>query len=332
LKLLVSSGVESHGFGNECRLVVRRIDRMKRREFCRLTALAAGAMVFDRAGLSPGVAGAAAGGPHPSLAAVKGSPERAARRAVELVGGMGAFVRVGQRVLVKPNIGWDREPEQAANTHPDVVTAVVRMCLEAGAAEVSVFDRTCNDQRLCYRRSGIEAAVARIEDRRVKLFHPDERRYRSVPIPGGKLLTAWEYYEEALAADVFINVPIAKHHGLTGLTLSLKNIMGVVGGNRGRIHQDFEDKIVDLNLGRPTHLVVLDATRVLLAHGPQGGRLEDVAHPGVVVAGADPVAVDAYATRFFNKIPRDIPHIVRAAERGLGTMDLAKVALREESA
>jgi uncharacterized protein (DUF362 family) len=250
---------------------------------------------------------------------------------VELVGGMPRFVRPGQKVVVKPNIGWDRTPEQAATTHPDVVVAVVRMCLEAGAAEVTVFDRTCNDQRLCYRRSGIEAAVEGVGDRRVRIVHPDERRYLSVSIPGGKALTSWEFYEEAIAADVFINVPIAKHHGLTVLTMSMKNVMGVAGGNRGRIHTAFADKIVDLNLGRSSHLVVLDATRILLAHGPQGGNLADVALPGIVVAGTDVVAVDAYATRFFNKTPRDVPHIIRAAERGLGTMDLAKVTVREES-
>jgi uncharacterized protein (DUF362 family) len=245
---------------------------------------------------------------------------------------MGKFVRAGQRVVVKPNIGWDRSVEQAANTHPEVVAAVVKMCLEAGAGEVLVFDRTCNDQRLCYRRSGIEAAVEAIDDRRVKIFHPDERRYVVVPIPGGKALSSWEFYEDALAADVFVNVPIAKHHSLSGLTMGLKNVMGVAGGNRGRIHTGFDDKIVDLILARPSNLVVLDATRVLLARGPQGGRLEDVAHPGVVVAGADVVAVDAYATRFFGRTPGDIAHLVRAAERGLGTMDLAQVVVREESA
>jgi len=262
---------------------------------------------------------------------VKGPGGSAARRAVGLLGGMGKFVRSGQNVVVKPNIGWDRAPEQAANTHPEVVVAVVRMCLEAGAAEVTVLDRTCNDQRLCYRRSGIEAAIEGVGDRRVRIVQPDERRYRSVAIPGGKVLSSWEFYEEALAADVFINVPVAKHHGLTVLTMSMKNVMGVAGGNRGRIHTDFDDKIVDLNLGRPSHLVVLDATRVLLAHGPQGGNLADVAYPGVVVAGTDVVAVDAYATRFFNKTPRDVPHILRAAERGLGTTDLAKVGVKEES-
>lgn len=274
---------------------------------------------------------AVAADPVPGLAAVKGAPAAATRRAVGLLGGMSRFVRPGQSVLVKPNIGWDRAPEQAANTHPEVVAAVARLCLEAGAASVTVLDRTCNDQRLCYRRSGIEEAVTAIADRRARIVHPDERRYRSVSIPGGKALTAWEFYEDAIAADVFINVPIAKHHGLTVLTLSMKNVMGVIGGNRGRIHSDFEDKVVDLNLGLRSHLVVLDATRVLLARGPQGGSLADVAHPGVVVAGTDVVAVDAYATRFFSRRPQDVPHIVRAAERGLGTMDLSGMRIAEET-
>jgi uncharacterized protein (DUF362 family) len=301
---------------------------MERRTFIR--ALVGGACLGTGLAGWPRLVGAAAAAT-PQLAAVKGAPGPAARRAVELLGGMSAFVRPGQRVVVKPNIGWDRTPEQAANTHPEVVVAVVRMCLEAGAGEVRVFDRSCNDPRLCYRRSGIEEAVAGIGDRRVQVFQPDERRYVPVAIPRGKLITSWDLYEDAVRADVFINVPVAKHHGLTRLTMSLKNVMGVIGGNRGRIHGDFEDRIVDLNLARPSHLVVLDATRVLLANGPQGGRVEDVAHPGVVVAGTDPVAVDAYGTRFFGLAPKDVAHVMRAAERGLGTADLSKVAVREET-
>ncbi len=303
-----------------------------RREFCRLAAAGAGAAALAPiASLLPARAAPAPSDPAPLVAAVKGGAGPAARRAVELLGGMGRFVRPGQRVVVKPNIGWDRTPEQAANTHPEVVVAVARMCLEAGAAEVLVFDRTCNDQRLCYRRSGIEAAVEGLGERRVRLLHPDQRRYRPTPIPGGRALSSAEYYEDALTADVFLNLPIAKHHGLSGLTMGLKNVMGVVGGNRGRIHTDFDEKIVDLNLGRPSHLVVLDATRVLLDHGPQGGRLEDVAHPGVIVAGADVVAVDAYATRFFGRKPGEIGHLARAAERGLGRLDPGAGAIREET-
>lgn len=228
-------------------------------------------------------------------------------------------------------MGWDRRPEQVANTSPEVVAEVVRMCLEAGAGKVSVFDRTCNDQCLCYRRSGIEEAVKAIGDGRVKLFHPDRRKYVDVSIPGGKALKSWLFYEAAVKADVFVNVPVAKHQSLSDLTPAMKNVMGAIGGNRSTIHTGFEEKIVDLNLGRPTDLAVIDGTRILSAHGPQGGRLADVAHPGVVVASRDIVAADAYATRFFGLQPKDIDYIRHAAERGLGTMDLGSVRMREEN-
>ena len=124
---------------------------------------------------------------------------------------------------------------------------------------------------------------------------------------------------------------IEAEDGLSGLTMGMKNVMGIMGGNRGQIHSGFDDKIVDVNLARPSHLTILDATRILVAHGPQGGRLEDVREPRTVVAGTDIVAVDAYGTRFFDLEPKDIDHIRRAAERGLGTMDLGKVKIREES-
>lgn len=303
-------------------------DRQRRR-FC-LHALkgalwAAGTMVLGRFTGPPSAAAAPA-----DLAAVKGEAGAAARRAVELLGGMSRFVGKGQKVVVKPNIGWDRTPEQAANTNPEVVGAVVRMALEAGAGEVLVFDRTCNDPRLCYRRSGIQGAVEGIDDRRVKLFHPDRRKYVELAIPGGKSLDRWPFYEAAAEADAYINVPVAKHHSLSGLTMGLKNIMGIIGGNRGQIHSGFDDKIVDLNLARPSTLTVLDATRILTAHGPQGGRLEDVKKIDTVVAGEDIVAVDAYATRFFGLEPGDIDHVVRAAERGLGTMDPGRLKIMEE--
>jgi uncharacterized protein (DUF362 family) len=244
---------------------------------------------------------------------------------------MRRFVRPGQRVVVKPNIGFARVPEQAANTHPDVVAEVVRMALEAGAGQVLVFDRTTNDPRRCYRVSGIEPAVASIPDRRVRVLHPDPDRYLPVDIPGALLVPRWSYYEEAVRADVFINCPVAKHHVFSDLTLGMKNIMGVIGGDRSVMHERFTDKIVDLNLGRPSHLTVLDATRILLARGPEGGSLLDVGRPGVVVAGANIVAVDAYATRFFGARPEDVDHVRRAAQRGLGPIDPEKVGLREES-
>jgi uncharacterized protein (DUF362 family) len=301
-----------------------------RREFC-ITTFKGGLWAVPMAlACRPGRAAVARASGPPDLAAVKGGAVAATRRSIELLGGMKRFVGEGVRVVVKPNIGWDRTPEQAANTNPEVVAEVVRLCLEAGAKEVAVFDRTCNDPRLCYRRSGIKDAVETLDDRRVRIFIPDRRKYVEVAIPGGGTLEKWLFYEDALKAEVFINVPVAKHHALSGLTMAMKNVMGVIGGNRGQIHTGFDDKIVDLNLARPSDLTVLDATRILVAHGPQGGRLEDVRQPSTVVAGTDIVAVDSYATRFFGKKPSAIGHIRRAAERGLGTMDLSEVRIVEE--
>jgi uncharacterized protein (DUF362 family) len=142
------------------------------------------------------------------------------------LGGMGQFVKPGDRVVVKPNIGWDRSPDQAANTHPLVVQAVVAQALAAGAKQVLVFDRTCNEPRRCYANSGIEAAVRGLGDGRARIEHIDQRKFVPVEINRGTALTRWEIYKDALDCDCYINVPVAKHHGLSGLTLGLKNAMG----------------------------------------------------------------------------------------------------------
>ncbi len=149
-------------------------------------------------------------------------------------------------MVVKPNIGWDRTPEQGANTHPEVVREVVALCLEAGAAKVKVFDRTCNDPRRCYVKSGIAAAVERL-DAKVELSHIDERRFREVEMPAALLLKRSSFYEEALDADCFINLPVAKHHSASGLTIGMKNIMGVMGGNRAVLHRNIAEALADMN-------------------------------------------------------------------------------------
>ncbi len=252
-------------------------------------------------------------------------PAAATAAALALLGGLEKFVPRGSKVVVKPNIGWDRTPEQGANTHPGVVRAVVEGCLGAGAKEVKVFDRTCNDPRLSYRSSGIKEAVEKIDDKRAEVFIPDRRKYIDVKIKSGRSLKEWSFYEDALQADVFINLPILKHHSLCRLTMGIKNIMGVLGGNRGQIHSGFTQKIVDLNSVVTSQLTVLDATRILTRHGPQGGSLNDVRRADTVIAGADIVSVDAYGARLFGIDPLDIEYLAHAAERGLGTADLDAV-------
>lgn len=249
------------------------------------------------------------------------------RETIGALGGMNRFVHQGDIVVIKPNIGWDRTVEMAANTHPDVVASLVNLCLEAGARQVRIFDRSCNDERRCYTRSGIRAAVEKIASERVSLEYVDPRAYQELAIHGGRTFDRWEFYRPAIEADRLINVPIAKHHSISGLTLGMKNLMGVLGGNRGRLHANIAESLTDMASVIHADLTVVDATRILVANGPQGGRIEDVRNPQTLIASPDIVAADAYAATLFNLAPEDIPTIVAAARRGLGVMDLKRMQM-----
>ncbi|PLY03089.1 MAG: cytoplasmic protein [Desulfuromonas sp.] len=266
----------------------------------------------------------AAGGP--DLAVRKGTDiPLLVRETLSALGGMDRFVKSGETVVVKPNIGWDRSVELAANTHPEVVKAVVQLCLEAGAKEVRIFDRTCNDARRCYVNSGIRDALESIRSDRVSLEHMDRRAYQEVALKGGVALDEWSFYKPALEADRFINVPIAKHHSISRLTLAMKNVMGVIGGNRGALHRRIDESLADINSVIHSDLTIVDATRILVANGPQGGRLSDVRQLQTLIASPDIIAADSYAATLFGLEPGEISTIVAGARRGLGTMDLSRV-------
>ncbi len=244
------------------------------------------------------------------------------------LGGIQAFVKKGQRLVIKPNIGWDRTPEQAANTHPEVVKSLVRLALEAGASQIQVFDRPCNEERRCYANSGIKKAVESLGDRRVLCPYIDNRKFIPVRIAKGKSITEWEFYKEALEADCYINLPIAKHHSSAGLSLGLKNIMGIIGGSRGKIHFSLGQRIAELNSVLKPHLTIIDATRILLRNGPQGGDLKDVKVLNTLMASTDTVAIDAYATTtLFHMKPEEIESTQAAFQLGLGEMDLKKIKI-----
>lgn len=251
--------------------------------------------------------------------------EAIVKKAIAGIGGIGAFVKAGDKVVVKPNIGWDRKPEQAANTHPIVVKTVVQLALQAGARQVLVFDRCCNDPRRCYNNSGIQAAVESINDPRATCPQVENDKFIPFKIKDGVAIQEWELYKDAIEADCYINVPIAKHHSLAKLTMGLKNIMGICGGKRGNIHQQIGEKLTDLNMAVRSKFTLLDATRILLRGGPQGGKLEDVKVLDTVIASTDPVALDAYTTTLFDMKPEQIEAIVAAHKRGLGEMDLSKI-------
>ena len=266
----------------------------------------------------------------PDLAVVTGDdPAANVRAALAMLGGMGRFVAKGNKVVLKPNVLTGRAPEYAVTTNPQVLAALVTLCYEAGASAVTVLDSPTSSPRAAFEESGIAQAVSAV-DGQVKYL--TGRNFEKIEIPQGKLLRSWPLVTDVFDADVFINVPIAKTHGMAGLTMSMKNLMGIMGGARGTIHVDFAQKIVDVNsLVRP-HLVVLDAYRILTRNGPTGGNLADVKTLKTVVAGTDQVAVDAYGAGFFGVQPADLGYLVKAAEQGLGTIDLARLSVQKGQA
>lgn len=268
--------------------------------------------------------------PDPQLVVGKGSAyDGLTRMVVESLGGMGRFVSRGDQVVIKPNIGWDRTVEQGANSHPLVVRKLAELALESGASRVQVFDYTCNEKRRCYASSGMQEMLEGFGDKRVRLEHIDRRKFVPVDISKGKSLTRWEIYRDAIEADCYINVPAAKHHGLSRLTLGLKNSMGVIGGSRGSLHHNLGQKLADLATVVRPNLTIIDATRMLLRNGPQGGNPADVRIADTLVASADPVAADAYATTLFGLQPEEIDSTVAAYRMGLGEMHLDEMRIEK---
>jgi uncharacterized protein (DUF362 family) len=252
------------------------------------------------------------------------SPAGITKAAIDALGGIKRFISRGDVVVVKPNIGWDRLPEYAATTNPEVVSTVIRLCYEAGAKQVKVFDRSVVDPRRCYKQSGISDAASAVGG---VVSFVDDRKFREVKLPG-VALKSWPLYAEAMEADKVINLPIAKTHGLSTLTLGMKNWMGIMGGSRGRIHQKMDGSLVDVAVFMKPSLVILDAVRILTANGPQGGSLSDVKQLNTVIAGTDQVAVDAYGATLFGLKGADLGYIVAGHKAGLGTMDLAKLKIK----
>jgi uncharacterized protein (DUF362 family) len=242
-------------------------------------------------------------------------PAPLVRAAIDRLGGITRFVQPGESVLVKPNMAWDRTPEQGANTNPEVVAEVVRLCREARAGRIVVGDVPVHDAVRVAAQSGIEEAA---REAGAEVVLPPEEGFALASL-NGSILDRWEVFRPALTVDRLINLPIVKDHGLSRLTCGMKNLYGLLGGTRGRLHQRIHLCITDLaDAFRPT-LTVVDATRVMVRGGPQGGRMDDIVPVGAVAAGTDPVALDAWGATLLGAEPREIGHVVLAQGRGLGT-------------
>ncbi|MDI6781368.1 MAG: DUF362 domain-containing protein [bacterium] len=253
------------------------------------------------------------------------NPEHSVYAAIKAIGGMSRFVKKGDVVVIKPNIGFSCAPEMAATTNPAVVSTLIKLCYEAKAKDVLVFDHTCDYWEICFQRTGIKKAAVSAGGR---IFSAHRKGlYRKVPIPAGKALKETLVVKQLLDADVIINVPIAKHHGAAELTLGMKNLMGAVW-DRGIFHvKDLHQCIADLSTVIKPHLIVLDATRALFNNGPRGPG--DVKHIGKIIAGVDPVAVDAYGCTIFEKEPHRIGYINIAHKMGLGEIDLSRIRVKK---
>ena len=297
---------------------------MNRRDFLKTTLLTGAALTIP-GGPDVLINRLAAAEKTDVAVAIGPSPSAITKAAINGLGGMKTFVSRGDVVVVKPNIGWDRLPVYAATTNPDVVATIVALCLDAGAKQVKVFDNTVSDPRRCYKQSGIAEAVSAVGG---TVSFIDERKFREKTL-SGVALKSWPLYTEALEADKFINLPIAKTHGLSKLTLGMKNLMGIMGGSRGRIHQRIDGALVDVAMAVKPALVIIDAVRILTANGPQGGDLNDVRQLNTVLAGRDQVACDAFAATLFGLKGADIGCVVAGHKAGLGTMDLNKLKIKK---
>ncbi|MCJ7552474.1 MAG: DUF362 domain-containing protein [Ignavibacteriaceae bacterium] len=258
------------------------------------------------------------------LAAIRGGePDAMFDEAIKALGGMNRFVKKGQTVVVKPNIGWDVSPERAGNTNPLLVNRIIKHCFEAGAKDVYVFDNTCDNWRRTYTNSGIEKAA---KDAKAKIVSgATENYYQKITVKQGKKLKEAKVHELILSSDVFINVPILKHHGSADLTIAMKNLMGIVW-DRGYWHRnDLHQCIADFTSFRKPDLNVVDAYYVMKRNGPRGVSKADVVTMKSQIVSTDIVAADTAAAKLFGKEPENIDHIRIANEMKLGSIDLDKL-------
>jgi uncharacterized protein (DUF362 family) len=267
--------------------------------------------------------------------AKNGSPTQLLQAAMAPLGGMGRFVKKGQRVVIKANIAWARTPEQACTNNPELMMALIKMCYEAGAKKVAVWDHTCDNYQFCFSRSGLKEAGQKAGAD--VLSGHGRNVYKQVEIPKAKKLKTAEILRDVLESDVFINFPIPKQHFATELTLGMKNLMGIIW-DMEQLHKiDLHQCIADVNTLRKPDLVVMDAVRILTTNGPKGpGKTID---PGEVIVSTDIVAVDAYGAGFFKNpktgkpfMPEEIRFVKYAYDHGLGEIDLSKVQVKKVSA
>lgn len=262
------------------------------------------------------------------VAVMGGEPAQMYQKAIEAMGGISKFVKKGAKVVIKPNIGWDKSPELAANTNPQLVSAIIKDCLAAGASEVIVFDHTCDEWQACYKNSGIESA-AKEAGAKIAFAH-DEKYFKTVQLPKGVRLKEVKIHEAIVDCDVWINVPILKTHGGARMTISMKNFMGIVWDRRFWHANDLQQCIADCSTYEKMPVLnIVDAYRVMTQNGPKGKSIEDVQIAKALFMSTDIVAVDTAAVKFFSQFKEmnleEVSHIGIAEKMNIGTTNIDKL-------
>jgi uncharacterized protein (DUF362 family) len=267
------------------------------------------------------------------LVAISGEPVAATRKALEAMGGISRFVKKGQRVVLKPNMSFSRTPDFSATTHPLVVATAAQACIEAGAQQVLILDHTLQRAEFCLERTGIRDACKNIPGVHV-LALQEKKFFHEIKIPQGKVLERVEVMKEILDSQVLINIPVAKSHSATGVSLGMKGLMGMIW-DRESFHSQYNinQAIADLATVIKPQLTILDATRALASGGPGGPG--EVKKPNLVIAGIDPVAVDSYGVTVVpwygqNFKGRQVEHLLVAHQRGLGKIDIDQLKILKE--
>jgi len=306
---------------------------MKRRDFIRKSVIAsvASGALFSMGKWESLLANQANKAlPFDMIAIKDGDPVTMFNKAISEMGGMKQFIKPGQSVLVKPNIGWDASPERAANTNPELVGSIIKSCIEAGAKSVMVFDNTCDEWTRCYKNSGIEAAVKAAGGKIVT--GSVESDYREVKIPNGKVLKSAKVHKLYLDSDVIVNVPVLKNHGGAVMSLAMKNLMGVVWDRRFYHKHDLQQCIADFVTYRKPDLNIVDGFRVMKKNGPRGVSVNDVAEMKYQIISKDIVAIDTAATKVFGIDTDKVQHIGIAEKMGLGTTNLDSLNIKRMTA
>ena len=314
---------------------------MKRREFIVKTALGSAATALPFSGELFAQAGAAADRPLDIVALYGATASEMFERGIAEMGGMGRFVKKGDSVVVKPNIGWDQPPEVGANTDPDLVGLVVKKCFEAGAREVLCFDHTCgNDWQNRYKMSGISEKVEANGGKMVA--GNDEYMFVERDIPRGKSLKKAQVHKLTTDPDVFINIPVLKHHGGAKITCALKNYIGCVYDRQWWHRNDMPQCIADYATFQKTTLTIVDAYRIMLEHGPRGKSPKFAPVSKYQIISTDIVAADAAAVQIFAAVAKqngmgkpysldEIKYIALAEKNGAGTADLSRLNMKRVS-